>query len=203
MKDKNIIFLDIDGVLNCQLFYEKMHREKIIASDIPAYKQVKKQLRKSAKREEMGREQYYKEQLCPTRMEWLNQLCLETNSVVVISSTWRSGKTVDELQKTLNNSGATFTIIDKTGHNESRVRGVEIWEWMDKNITKDTWGDHAHDFERYAIIDDDSDMMLWQAKHFFQTDSYSGLTPSTCYKIKRFLTKRAFEATEKNEPIQN
>ena len=31
-----------------------------------------------------------------------------------------------------------------------------------------------------------------QQAHFFQTDSYSGLTPNTVYKIKRFLTHKTF-----------
>ena len=37
---------------------------------------------------------------------------------------------------------------------------------------------------------DDSDMLLNQKEHFFQTDNYSGLTPTICYKIKRFITGR-------------
>lgn len=28
--------------------------------------------------------------------------------------------------------------------------------------------------------------------HFFQTDNYAGLTPTICYKIKRFFTHKTF-----------
>ena len=45
-------------------------------------------------------------------------------------------------------------------------------------------------YNNYAIIDDDSDMLLWQKDNFFQTDSYSGLTPTTCYKIKNFFMQK-------------
>jgi hypothetical protein len=48
---------------------------------------------------------------------------------------------------------------------------------------------NANLYGNYVIIDDDSDMLLHQAEHFFLTDNYSGLTPNTCYKIKRYLTK--------------
>ena len=44
----------------------------------------------------------------------------------------------------------------------------------------------------YVIIDDDSDMLLWQANHFFQTDSYSGLTPNICYRIKRYFNEAPY-----------
>jgi hypothetical protein len=35
-------------------------------------------------------------------------------------------------------------------------------------------------------------MLLWQQHNFFQTDNYSGLTPTTTYKIKRFFTQKTF-----------
>lgn len=179
----NIIFLDIDGVLNCQLFYESQQFED--------YKDAKKKLRKQVKSKEIERLDFYNSQICKKRVEWLNDLCKETDSKIVISSTWRSGKSVEELQEILNYCGATFEIISKTGHSESRVRGVEIKEWLCENC-KMLFGVEYYDFYRYAIIDDDSDMLLNQGSHFFQTDTYSGLTPSTCYKIKRFFTHQTF-----------
>lgn len=176
---KNIIFLDIDGVLNCQTFFETRFTD---------YKEAKKTLRKSVKSKEIERLDYYKAQLCPMRVVWLNELCIDTDSKVVVSSTWRKGKTVEELQEILNYCGATFEVIAKTGESESRVRGVEIAEWIEANVEK-LLGIKYYDFCNYVIIDDDSDMLLNQARHFFHTDGYSGLTPNTCYKIKRFLSR--------------
>ena len=63
----------------------------------------------------------------------------------------------------------------------SFCRGNEIDIWLKNSERyKDT---------DYVIFDDDSDMLLWQQKHFFKTDNYSGLTPTTCYKAKRYLDK--------------
>lgn len=191
MKYTNIIFLDLDGVLNCQLFYEESMWHKLLLDKIPLYRQVKKFLRKLLKKKDITKMEYYASQLCKNRIAMLNDLCKETDSVVVISSTWRNNKTVDELQHILNNSGATFKIIDKTPFT-GYERGTEISKWLKDNINKEEHGCLYFDFYRYAIIDDDSDMLLNQANHFFKTDNYSGLTPNTCYKIKRFFTHETF-----------
>lgn len=179
----NIIFLDIDGVLNCQLHYESMQFRD--------YKEAKKVLRKSVKAQKIERLDFYKSQICLERVKWLNGLCKETDAKIVVSSTWRMGKTVEELQEIFNYCGGTFEVISKTGHT-GYERGTEISKWLQENITEENYGCMYFDFYRYAIIDDDSDMLLNQQMHFFQTDGYSGLTPNTCYKIKRFFLHKTF-----------
>ena len=129
--------------------------------------------------------------MCSKRIGWLNDLCSETNSAVVLSASMRSGHTVEKLQEIFNMCGATFTIIDKTGYCDCRIRGVEINKWLQDNSAK-WFGAPYYDFYRFAIIDDDSDMLLWQQDHFFQTDNFNGLTPTTCYKIKRYFTHKTF-----------
>jgi len=180
-----IYFLDIDGVFNCQLHYH--------SSQFKDYRDAKKTLKKQVKKKQIERLEYYKSQICTERVEMFNALCKETNALVVISSTWRMGKTVEELQEIMDYCGATFKIIDKTGRSDLRVRGPEIQEWLRKNINEEEHGCMYFDFFKYAIIDDDSDMNLNQSPHFFQTDNYSGLTPNTCYKIKRFITRNTFK----------
>lgn len=190
-KPKNLIFLDVDGVLNCQLFYEERYKNITRYDDIPFYKTVKKHLRKLVKKKKISRMEYYRGEMCSDRMALLNKLCEETNSVVVLSASMRASWDVLELNKIFQACGATFTIIDKTGHSECRLRGVEIYQWLKNN--SDKWfGVNYYDFYRYVIIDDDSDMLLWQQHHFFHTDNYYGLTHNVCYKIKRFLTHETF-----------
>jgi hypothetical protein len=168
-----LIFLDIDGVLNCETFFVD--------------RKNKAALRKEVKKREISREEYYGDMLCEERIGWLNELCTATGAKVVISSTWRLGKEVSELQAILSRSGATFDIIDKTPRlGADTVRGNEIYKWLKENAEAVT-GKPYYEFKEYVIIDDDSDMLLWQRPHFFQTDAYSGLTPNTCYKIKRFF----------------
>ena len=168
---QRIIFLDIDGVLNCQTFFESYHNSK-------------KVLRKQVKSKEIDKEDFYKSQICVERVQWLNALCIKINAVVVISSTWRKNKTVEELQEILNNSGATFKIMGKTGIDESRIRGVEISKYLDR------YREELKLDCEYVIIDDDSDMLLQQQHNFFQTDNYSGLTPTICHKISLFFESK-------------
>jgi hypothetical protein len=121
----------------------------------------------------------------------LNKLCQEINAEIVVSSTWRKNKTVEELQEIFDYCGATFKVISTT-ESLGYERGIEISKWLKDNIKVETHGVNYYDFFKYAIIDDDSDMLLNQRFNFFQTDNYSGLTPNTCYKIKRFITGRTF-----------
>lgn len=182
----SIIFLDVDGVLNCQLFYTECFAHLERFDGIPLYKVVKKYLRKVIKKKEIGDLDYYKRQMCSKRIGWLNELCTETNSAVVLSASMRSGHDVEKLQEIFNYCGATFTIIDKTGYCDCRIRGVEIHKWLQDNCMK-WFGVHGHNFYRWVIFDDDSDMLLQQQAHFFQTDNYSGLTPNICYRAENFL----------------
>ena len=170
---QRIIFLDIDGVLNCQIFFEK-------------YFSSKKRLTKQVKAFEIDRAEFYKSQICVERMDWLNTLCQKVGAVVVISSAWRKGKTVDDLQSILNNSGATFKVIGKTGEDGSRIRGVEIANYLCRL---------EYEYE-YVIIDDDSDMLLQQQHNFFQTDNYAGLTPTICHRIALFFESKAAKVLE-------
>lgn len=168
----SVIFLDFDGVFNCQTFYDdplEYHPEFI--SDEP-YSHL---LWNCSKK----------------RMEWFNQLCEETGAVVVISASLRHSWDIDGLRDLFDRMGGTFHIIDKTGNCKCRIRGVEIHEWLKENSEK-YFGVPYYDFRKYAIIDDDSDMLLCQWEHFFQVDNYSGLTPTTCYKVRRFLTENTF-----------
>jgi len=170
------IFLDIDGVFNCQTFYRERHKR---------WKEEENRPKKSEN--EMD---YYKDQFCKERVGWFNELVKDIDAKVVVSSVWRSHG-VEKLQEIFDAVGFTFKIFDitpRTGYE----RGTEISKWLKDNIDKDVYGIHYFDFYRYAIIDDDSDMLLNQAPHFFQTDNYSGLTPNTCYKIKRYATHETF-----------
>ena len=142
------------------------------------------------KANEISKLDYYKNEICPMRIDLLNNLCKETNSAVVLSASMRNGHTLERLQEIFKYCGATFTIIDKTKHTGFE-RGTEISLWLKENCMK-WFGIHYYDFYRFAIIDDDSDMLLNQQFNFFQTDNYSGLTPNICYRIKRFFIHKTF-----------
>jgi hypothetical protein len=107
----------------------------------------------------------------------LNRLISATNAKIVISSTWRKICTQEEIEKALQSVGFVGEIVGMTPNSSHGFRGLEIREWMRGR----------KDIDNYIIIDDDSDMLLWQANHFFNIDCEFGLTDKIVYKATRFL----------------
>jgi hypothetical protein len=159
-----IIFLDFDGVLNSQSFYETRTEEKK-AEDYPF---------RDLDNRAVGN---------------LNIICEETSAKVVVTSTWRSGRSPAELQKLLEPVGFKGEIIDKTPHlsNDYVLRGNEVLAWIKQN--KPLLGKDYYDFHSYVIIDDDSDFLYWQKDNLLLTDVHNGLTHNTAYKAVRMFNK--------------
>lgn len=89
--------------------------------------------------------------------ENLQHIIEQTGAKIVISSTWRlSGlKAMKQLWTDRNLAGE---VIDITPNINDNRRGDEIQRWLDNNPT-----------DSFVIIDDDTDMLEHQFKHFVQT----------------------------------
>lgn len=160
-----IIFLDIDGVLNSQLFYTSGRADKI----------------------GLGR----RSNIDPVAVGYLNDLIRNTDAKVVVTSTWRLGRTTDELQSILEESGFVGEVIDRTidmrrgDDGDCILRGNEILQWMKAHPAE--LGCGYSDYRHYVIFDDDSDMLYWQRNNLILTDQHCGLTPNSVYKAQRIL----------------
>lgn len=140
----NIIFLDFDGVVNTIYWSQGpdgVYNQNVFKSG----------------HQELNNKQ---------AIGWLNELYRQCSYDIVVSSTWRMGMTVEELQYLLIKSGfdPDIKVIDKTPvlHTE---RGQEIQAWIDEhNFTGD-----------FIIIDDDSDMCHLKNK-LVQPNTYIGMT---------------------------
>jgi hypothetical protein len=159
-----IIFLDFDGVLNHEAFYNK--------------------------RQEIGIENYPPYPLCeidPNSIRTLNFIIKETGAKVVVSSTWRHGRTIEELQHILNYHGFEGEIIDVTPsfRDENILRGNEILKWIKDN--EKLIGKKYYDYETYVIFDDDTDMLYWQKDNFIHIDRWVGLTFGDAYNTIKIL----------------
>jgi hypothetical protein len=98
----------------------------------------------------------------------------ETGCLIVLSSTWRRDpEAVSRLRRHL--KFRKVGIYDKT-KTLGGIRGEEIQEWLDRNGA-----------DRYAILDDDSDMLDEHLPHFFQTDYDYGLTKTIAYRVAHHL----------------
>jgi hypothetical protein len=86
--------------------------------------------------------------LDPACIRVLNEIVAGAGADVVVSSTWRHGKTVAELQEMLEGEGFTGCVIDKTPTGAPGAdRGDEIAAWL---------AEHA--VGGYVIIDDHGNM---------------------------------------------
>lgn len=156
-----ILFLDIDGVLNSELWYT--HAHYCITHD------KKNEIYSDESSNENDRHVDYN--IDPRLIENLNLIIEKTGCEIVLSSSWRCP---DKEEMTLLNSqlrrkGLIKEYFDVTPYSRSRIRGEEIKEWLNKNCKQ-------LEITSFCIIDDDSDMLEEQKKFFVNTDSYIGLT---------------------------
>lgn len=158
----NIIFLDIDGVLNTERF------QKI---------QIKN-----------GESSIYDAQFFfdPIAMNNLRDLINQTNSHVVISSSWRtSEKYYQELlynfkqYKLLDRIIGKTPILFKEDGFTQKERGLEIQSYLDNN----------KNIDNFVIIDDEDDLLHLENK-LAKCNEYYGFTKEVKEKALKILQKR-------------
>ncbi|MCG8576836.1 MAG: HAD domain-containing protein [Flavobacteriales bacterium] len=160
-----LLFLDIDGVLNSDLWY---------------------------KSEQCKKQQEPLNHFDPKNVSILNNLVKKTEAKVVITSTWRNNHSQEDLKQILKAAGLKIEIVgftpDLRRNQDFVIRGNEILKWcMDNEVILGCEWKSYHDF---AILDDNSDFLLWQAHNFFRTDRFCGLTLTVKKEIERFFERK-------------
>lgn len=144
-----IIFLDIDGVLNNGQFLSNV--------------------KPSIGLSKFG---HFAKQVDANALNLLWEIVTKTNAKIVISSTWRYGKSVEwfvQLFKEL--TGKDFPIIGKTPEKDD-MRGNEIAAWL-----RD-----VDDVTNFVILDDDSDFLDSQMGNLVKTSFETGLNANHVVK---------------------
>lgn len=150
----NLIFLDIDGVLNSHNFFSSRVSCKSILDDID-----------------------------PNAVEILNKIVDKTGASVVISSTWRKIRTHEEIHKILVERGYRHNNVIGSTPVMDTVRGIEI-DWFLKEMgfnpvyyDKDLCQSHINSskIKNYLILDDEPDMLYIQKNNLLVTNMQSGL----------------------------
>lgn len=112
----------------------------------------------------------------------VGKIQLDTDCKIVLSSSWRHHKeSVEFLEKKF---GKFYGITDFSSHG---IRGLEIHEWLTKNVEGFSSDGYRNEKFRIAILDDDSDMLLWQKDSFFKTSFDTGLTDEVAKNIINHL----------------
>ena len=150
-----IIFLDIDGVINS-------------TRTCAAYKNLSGAYFAKMKR---GTDEFRAE-FDPIAVRLIENLVIEANAKIVISSSWRAVFSLDELQEMFHReynwpSAEGEYIIDVTPEFPRSSRGAEIQHWIDNNTVG------IPNF-RYIIIDDGYDFLDNHFTRLIQTDPYEG-----------------------------
>ena len=162
---KKIIFLDFDGVINTLFFDEEgqLHYGARNGEKVNNFQAI----------------------------NWLNMLNIEIPFDIVITSTWRIGKSKKDLADILYNSGLSrdIQVIGKTpsynryintdysfylfGHYFSRNtrRGREIDLFIKQLIYFDKELYNKYDFKDFIILDDDNDMWKYKKNLIKCTDA--------------------------------
>jgi hypothetical protein len=114
----------------------------------------------------------------------LNRVLKETKTALVISSSWRIGRTVPELQWLISSWKVKGLVIDKTpyakvvdGFKPYESRGLEIEHWLETRRNPP---------EKFAVVDDDSDIAPFMDK-FVKTDYLLGMNEDDADKLIEFL----------------
>ena len=118
----------------------------------------------------------------PDAIYCLSELVRLTKAKIIITSSWRIGKDINQLTASLSlwNNFPVDQVIGMTEviyHNEREIpRGAEIEIYLE---------DHQ-DIDNYVILDDESVPLLTQADHFVQTGK-DGITGEQFREALRIL----------------
>ena len=116
--------------------------------------------------------------LDPACIQVLNEIVARGGADVVVSSTWRYGKTVVELQETLDAQGFIGCVLDKTPAGAPGAdRGEEIAAWLAGQAVSG-----------YVIIDDHADMGELRTR-LVQTHPAHGLQPADAARAIAMLMR--------------
>jgi len=183
-----IIFLDIDGVLNCQQAYELGYCKY---ADLD------------------HKEHDHYQTFYPSSKNYLNELIDDFDAKIVISSAWRNSG-LEWLKKVWKAEEMSGEIIDITpsywDDRFSVPRGCEIESWLEKKkgFSHINWDYKTQEeymirsgIENYLIIDDDSDMLYSQRKNFVHVEpaprNLAGFHSGHLKKAKKILNKNIVE----------
>ena len=108
----------------------------------------------------------------PFAVVLVKMIIQDTDCEVVLSSTWRLNEwSREQVRKEV------VDFVDVTPDMWKLPRGAEIQDWLDRNP----------DVTKYAILDDDSDMLAIQKPNFFQTSWDTGITREIAAKVTEHL----------------
>lgn len=164
-----VLFLDFDGVLNSEqskIFWQSREDQATWESKMKTF--------------QGSMLDYIAMEFCPIAISNLEHLLRRNEDLkIVVSSSWRSNRTVEGLRDIFKMSSIiSERIIDKTD-SFSNIRGEEIQRWLDEHPEVDS----------YVIVDDDERMLESQKENFVNTSTLHGFQYGDYLWAERILGK--------------
>ena len=145
-----VLFLDIDGVLNTDRFLDSLPKTKLL---------------------HMADVHTLPENIDRVHVPRLNTITRSVDAHIVVSSTWRMGMTVTDLQTALRRVGVEARVIGSTPFLAYKPRGEEIHAWL---------RDNGRSIDPFVILDDTDemgDLRPWLVKTHMTTGLTDGHVP--------------------------
>lgn len=148
-----VLFLDFDGVFNSEqskVFWENLKDQDAWEKDIKNFNG--------------GMLEMFAKEYCPIALSNMEHLLRRNPEVkIVVSSSWRTSRTVQELKEVFKSPLISAAIFDKT-ESFSKVRGNEIQKWLDEHP----------EVTHYVIVDDEEIMLESQQEHYVKVSKLHG-----------------------------
>ena len=163
----NVLFLDIDGVVNTNMIYKQCPSHLVGKNYIEKEGYIFDICNPSDKRVSNLQ-----------AVIWLDYICHYYGFKIVISSTWRLGH-YQETIEALYNSGLSddIEIIGATPSSSTFNRGEEISIYLKEHP----------EIKEYIIIDDDIFDLNSHISHVVKTNTYTGINLDTFIKISYIM----------------
>lgn len=144
----NIIFLDIDGVVYCGSLHDEVHQARMRTEidNIKSHPEIATTVSATMLATLDNHDLSAVLGFSKKAIENLRQLCVTCNAKIVISSSWRKSKSLEQLKALFSIVGFADFIIDVTPefeHPSSRGDEVESWLLI-----------HSHQIKSFVILDD-------------------------------------------------
>lgn len=115
-----------------------------------------------------------------SHLKFLRMIVKSTGANIVLSSSWRIGFTPASKNLLTRFKEYGLELMDCTPELSGACRGDEIRKWLEEFETE-------YDVERFAILDDESDMAEFTETNLIQTDTNVGLQKEDAVQCIKML----------------
>lgn len=165
---EQFLFLDFDGVLN----------------NTGWYKTQTAAMERKDQRHALYKPYNPSDDLDPKNLAQLAEIARRVPGLkVVVSSSWRCGRTLDELRGYLLAAFAPERVVGVTPRLEGRMRSEEINHWLGNH--------HKAGDMKFLALDDDTFDMVQLGGNFLHVDRSAGLTPEHVKRVVRHFGEGA------------